>query len=108
MMYQIQSLSMMYVFSLLSFFQFKGVGSFFFRLEDIANFTKKLVGTELFIRAIVWDFYYEMDRVGQGKALIMDDVVRLRFLGGPIRVFKPGVPFDVYVSRMIYSMYLMV
>ena len=36
--------------------------------------------------------------VGKSSTLIQNSNYNLRYLGGKFRTFKPGAPFEVYVS----------
>ena len=51
----------------------------------------KAVGT-------VYDFYTMKEISAVAHADIFGSNIRIKFLGGKVRTFKPGAPFDVYVK----------
>jgi len=82
----------------LSMAQFYGVKSFLFPLDDIRNLTSRLAGTTLRVSATVWDWDHLEEKSNTASTVIIESGAFIKFLGGKVRTFKPGQPFNVYVS----------
>ncbi len=71
-------------------------------MEDIQKYTPQLAGTEVKVTAKINDFYYLEKKTGSSVAYIYGSTVRMKFLGGKIRTFKPNAPFQVLVGVGIF------
>ena len=49
------------------------------------------------------DFYSLEELPGQAQSFILDSGVRVKFIGGKFRTFKPGTNIDCYVSLKKYK-----
>lgn len=66
-------------------------------MDEIRQLSPTLSGTKLEVRVSIWDWHFLERKAGYAKCVIYSSVVNLRFLGGPIRTFKPGKQFNVQV-----------
>ena len=83
---------------ILLLFQIEGLGSFIVPIEEISEYTDRLPGTVIDVTATVMDVQSLQTRSETTQTVIKDRSIYVEFLGGPVRTFKPGVPFVVYVS----------
>ena len=61
-------------------------------------------GISLFLQ----DFYSLEELPGQAQSFILDSGVRVKFVGGKFRTFKPGTNIDCYVSLKYISLIFLV
>lgn len=57
-----------------------------------------LVGKEVKVTAAVLDWFYNTTAIGYQSAVVYDEDVQLKFLGGNVWSFKPNLPFEIHVS----------
>ena len=67
-------------------------------MDEIKLLSPTLAGTKLKVSASIWDWHFLESKVGHTTTTIYTSAVNIRFLGGPIMVFKPGKPLDIQVS----------
>lgn len=84
------------------FFQFYGVYKFRYPLYELQQLVPTLEGTEVTITATVGDRYLNEIVNGYSTARFFNSSVKVAFLGGSPQVFKPAMPFTVYVSIIIF------
>ncbi|VVC38101.1 Hypothetical protein CINCED_3A025405 [Cinara cedri] len=77
---------------------FYGVYNFKFPLSELQKNFPILEGTEITITAIVGDRYLNEIIEGYSTARFFNSSVRVAFLGGSPQVFKPTMPFTIYVT----------
>lgn len=83
------------------FFQFYGVYKFKYPLVELQQLVPTLEGTEVTITASVGERYLNEIVEGYSTARFFNSSVRVSFLGGSPQVFKPSMPFSIYVSMNI-------
>lgn len=67
-------------------------------MEDLAGGPHSLIGKELKVTGKVQDWYYNTTSEGFQSAIVYDEDVNIKFLGGSVWTFKPDLPFKVQVS----------
>lgn len=72
-------------------------------MEQAAGGPNALIGKELRITGSVLDWFYNTTSVGFQSAVVIDEDVEIKFLGGSVWSFKPDVPFQIYVSVFTYT-----
>lgn len=72
-------------------------------MEELKEVISSLEGTEVTITAIVGDRYLNEIIEGYSTARFFNSSVRVAFLGGSPQVFKPSMPFTVYVNMITYN-----
>lgn len=82
-------------------FQFYGVYKFRYPLYELQQLVPTLEGTEVTITATVGDRYLNEIIEGYSTARFFNSSVRVAFLGGSPQVFKPAMPFTIYVCITI-------
>lgn len=75
---------------------------FKYPLSELQQLVSTLEGTEVTITASVGDRYLNEIVEGYSTARFFNSSVRVSFLGGSPQVFKPAMPFTIYVSIYIY------
>ena len=70
-------------------------------MEAVAGGPNALIGKELRITGSVMDWFYNTTAVGFQSAVVIDEDVEIKFLGGSVWSYKPDVPFQIYVSAGI-------
>lgn len=75
---------------------------FLFPLAEVKKHVDKLAGTTLVVRTTAKDFHIMENKTVERQSVIMDSHPTIRFVGGNVRVFKPGVPMDLWVRGKIY------
>lgn len=83
------------------YFQFYGVYKFKFPLYELQQLVSTLEGTEVTITATVGERYLNEVVEGYSTARFFNSSVQVAFLGGSPQVFKPSMPFSIYVSIII-------
>lgn len=74
---------------------FNGTYDFKFPMRELTNFGNQNV--EILITARVGERFYDDIAEGYSMARVYNSSIRASFLGGTPQVFKPGMPFSVYV-----------
>lgn len=77
---------------------FNGTYEFKYPMSDIAQLTPTLEGVEVVITASVGDPFLDEVIEGYSIARIFNSSLAVNFLGGSPQVFKPSMPFDVYMA----------
>ncbi|CAD5122913.1 DgyrCDS11313 [Dimorphilus gyrociliatus] len=83
---------------------FEGVTSFLITMEELKEAVKlsKIDGLKncrIVVTATVNDqIYVNIPTKGKATTIIFEDLIKLRFLGGDIRTFKPGKNMDIYIA----------
>lgn len=67
-------------------------------MEAVAGGPSALIGKELRITGMVMDWFYNTTALGYQSAVVIDEDVEIKFLGGSVWSYKPDVPFQIYVS----------
>lgn len=80
-------------------FQFNGTYNFRYPMSELAQLVPTLDGVEVIITASVGDPFLDEVIEGYSIARIFNSSLSVKFLGGTPQVFKPAMPFDVYVSN---------
>ena len=79
--------------------QFDGVTGFSFPLERIRELAgADLRDAELHVYATVYDWFYGQEKTNHAWCRVISSRMRLHFLGGTVRTFKPHTPLYAYVS----------
>ena len=60
--------------------------------------TTNLVGSSLIVTATVNDWFYMEAKTAKANSIVIESGIKIRFIGGKVRVFKPGNPLHVQVS----------
>ena len=79
-------------------FQFTGRCPFQFTLAEMRQKVDRLTGAQLVVSATVVDWYFIESKTEKAISYVFDSGIKVRFLGGRVRVFKPGNPLKVFVS----------
>lgn len=79
-------------------FQFNGTYDFKYPISELAQLVPELDGVEVIITAAVGDPFLDEVIEGYSIARIFNSSLQVTVLGGSPQVFKPSMPFDVYVS----------
>lgn len=81
-------------------------------MSELAQLVPTLDGVEVIITASVGDPFLDEVIEGYSIARIFNSSLTVTFLGGSPQVFKPAMPFDVYVSNfmtvLVYVSYFMI
>lgn len=67
-------------------------------MSELAQLVPVLDGVEVIITAAVGDPFLDDIIEGYSIARIFNSSLAVTFLGGSPQVFKPAMPFDVYVN----------
>lgn len=84
------------------YLQFNGVHKFRYPLSELQQLVSTLEETEVTITASVGEQYLNEIVEGYSTARFFNSSVRVAFLGGSPQVFKPSMPFTVYVSIIVH------
>jgi hypothetical protein len=84
--------------------QFKGKMPFDFKMGELRDVWGDLAGTELHFKGWIFDWYHQNTQNGTSVTKILDDGVKLKFLGRKLRTFKPQTPVTLYVSSWCVTM----
>ncbi|KAL4702373.1 hypothetical protein ACJJTC_018012, partial [Scirpophaga incertulas] len=76
---------------------FKGTYDFKFPMAEIEQMVPSLDGVEVIITAAVGDPFYDEVIEGYSIARVFNSSLKVSILGGSPQVFKPAMPFDVYM-----------
>ncbi|CAH0713091.1 unnamed protein product, partial [Brenthis ino] len=76
---------------------FNGTYDFKYPMSELAQLVPTLDGVELIITASVGDPFLDEVIEGYSIARIFNSSLTVTFLGGELQVFKPAMPFDVYM-----------
>lgn len=82
-------------------FQFDGVYNFRYPLSEIEQLVPTLDGMEVMVVAIVGERFLDDIIEGFAVSRAFNSSVRVAFMGGSPQVFKPSMPFTVYVSYFL-------
>ncbi|XP_013420589.1 CD109 antigen isoform X3 [Lingula anatina] len=88
---------------------FDGSSSFLFTMYEIEQITAATSATggltdkELVVEAIITDWFYEENYTLSATATVVEDTVRLQWIGDRTRTFKPEMNFTVHVAAMKYD-----
>lgn len=83
---------------LVFYFQFNGVYNFRYPLSELEHFVPTLDGMEIHVTATVGERFLDEVIEGYSIARAFNSSIRVAFMGGSPQVFKPSMPFTVYVS----------
>lgn len=67
-------------------------------MEELKRLAPPLDNVEILITATIGDRYLDEIIEGHSTARISNSSIKLSFLGGSPQVFKPGMPYTIYVS----------
>ncbi|KPJ10420.1 CD109 antigen [Papilio machaon] len=76
---------------------FNGTYDFKYPMSELAQLVPTLDGVEVIITASVGDPFLDDVIEGYSIARIFNSSLAVTFLGGSLQVFKPAMPFDVYM-----------
>ncbi|XP_049876767.1 CD109 antigen [Pectinophora gossypiella] len=76
---------------------FNGTYDFKYPMSELAQLVPTLDGVEVIITASVGDPFLDEVIEGYSIARIFNSSLMVKFLGGSPQVFKPSMPFDVYM-----------
>ncbi|KAI4466576.1 macroglobulin / complement [Holotrichia oblita] len=82
---------------------FYGVYHFKYPVEELKRQVTTLDNVELVITATVGDRYLNEVIEGYSLARIYNSSIKLSFLGGSPQVFKPGMPYTIYVVASFHD-----
>ncbi|CAG5055794.1 unnamed protein product [Parnassius apollo] len=77
---------------------FNGTYDFKFPMSELSQLVPSLDGVEVIITASVGDPFLDDVIEGYSIARIFNSSLAVTFLGGSVQVFKPAMPFDVYMA----------
>ncbi|KAF8787021.1 CD109 antigen-like [Argiope bruennichi] len=77
---------------------FDGTVDFKFPMSDFAALVNNLDKSKVAITAYVGERYLDIMEKGFSEALIFNSGIKVEFLGDSPQIFKPGMPFRVFVS----------
>lgn len=77
---------------------FSGVYHFRYPMSDLEHFVPTLDGMEIVVTATVGDRFLDEIIEGYSKARIFNSTVKVNFMGGSPQVFKPSMPFNIYLT----------
>ncbi|XP_026496456.1 CD109 antigen [Vanessa tameamea] len=77
---------------------FNGTYNFKYPMSELAQLVPTLDGVEVIITASVGDPFLDEVIEGYSIARIFNSSLSVTFLGGELQVFKPAMPFDVYMA----------
>lgn len=75
-------------------------------MRDIEQYVPSLDGMEVIITATVGERFLDEIIEGYSVARIYNSSINVAFLGGTPQVFKPAMPFDIYVSSYCLLLFL--
>lgn len=75
-------------------------------MSELKLLASTLEGTEVTITAAVGDRFLNEIVEGYSTARFFNSSVRVAFLGGSPQVFKPSMPFSIYVSIIVYYYFI--
>ncbi|KAI0237381.1 hypothetical protein LSAT2_012128 [Lamellibrachia satsuma] len=78
--------------------QFTGRCPFQFTLAEMRQKVDRLTGAQLVVSATVVDWYFIELKTEKAISYVFDSGIKVRFLGGRVRVFKPGNPLKVFIA----------
>ena len=81
-----------------SYCQFLGHCAFSFPLSEMREHVSELAGARLAVSTDVFDWWFLELKSASMNSYVIESGVKIRFLGGKYRVFKPGNPFKVQAS----------
>ncbi|XP_069361628.1 CD109 antigen [Maniola hyperantus] len=76
---------------------FNGTYDFKYPMSELSQLVPTLDGVEVIITASVGDPFLDEVIEGYSIARIFNSSLAVHFLGGELQVFKPAMPFDVYM-----------
>ncbi|XP_045452691.1 CD109 antigen [Melitaea cinxia] len=76
---------------------FNGTYDFKYPMSELAQLVPTLDGVEVIITASVGDPFLDEVIEGYSIARIFNSSLSVTFLGGEVQVFKPAMPFDIYM-----------
>ena len=82
----------------LSHQQFTKQWAFAFPLAEMRQHIPSLIGATFTVSASVTDWYFIETKTAKAYSVVYSHKTHIRFLGGSVRVFKPGSPINVFVS----------
>ncbi|XP_032519438.2 CD109 antigen [Danaus plexippus] len=77
---------------------FNGTYDFKYPMSELAQLVPSLEGVEVIVTATVGDPFLDEVVEGYSVARIFNSSLAVTFLGGELQVFKPHMPFDVYMA----------
>ncbi|XP_037873449.1 CD109 antigen [Bombyx mori] len=77
---------------------FNGTYDFKYPMSELAQLVPSLDGVEVIVTAAVGDPFLDDVIEGYSVARIFNSSLAVTFLGGSPQVFKPAMPFDVYMA----------
>ena len=86
------------VMDVFSYCQFLGHCAFSFPLSEMREHVSELAGARLAVSTDVFDWWFLELKSASMNSYVIESGVKIRFLGGKYRVFKPGNPFKVQAS----------
>ncbi|KAI0207913.1 hypothetical protein LSAT2_007430 [Lamellibrachia satsuma] len=72
--------------------------AFVFPLAEMRKDVPSLLGAKLVVSAVVTDWYFIETKLARAYSVVYSGKTYIRFLGGTVRVFKPGSPLNVYIA----------
>lgn len=72
---------------------------FKYPLSEIEKYVPSLEGMEIMVTATVGDRFLDEIIEGYAVSRVYNSSLRVSFLGGSPQVFKPSMPFTIYVSQ---------
>ncbi|KAI0235995.1 hypothetical protein LSAT2_013433 [Lamellibrachia satsuma] len=78
--------------------QFTGRCPFQFTLAEMRQKVDRLTGAQLILSATVIDWYLIELKTEKAISYVFDGGIKVRFLGGRVRVFKPGNPLKAFIA----------
>ncbi|RZF41336.1 hypothetical protein LSTR_LSTR000050 [Laodelphax striatellus] len=77
---------------------FRGVYHFNYPLSELEQFVPSLDGMEIMVTATVGDRFLDEVIEGYSTARAFNSTLRVNFMGGSPQVFKPSMPFNVFLT----------
>ena len=75
---------------------------FMFTMDELKRAAGgNIADREIHVNISIFDWNLLINRTGSASAYVYSRKITLKFLGDPIRTFKPGMPFKVYVSSLL-------
>lgn len=97
-------ISKTYVYIFVCFIQFNGVYEFRYPIQELERYVPSLEGMEVQVTATVGERFLDEVIEAYSTARVFNSSVRINFLGGSPQIFKPAMPFTVYVSVAVNSL----
>ncbi|CAG2055740.1 unnamed protein product [Timema podura] len=82
---------------------FNGVYEFRYPIAELEQFVPSLEGMEVKVTATVGDRFLDEIVEGYSMARIFNSSIKVAFLGGSPQVFKPSMPFYVYLAMSYHD-----